>query len=138
MTNRLIDKSRGIFTNLHSFLNFHFLHLFYLLIHASYEAQVKSIESRRADEVNKMQLLLDHVDAVKEHVKQLAQEVEIEKINSTEAADELSVWEERVKSCKETQNVLSQEKVSIIHIDNFSVIDLIFCELLSRLPMIIL
>ena len=72
-----------------------------------------------------MQLLLDHVDAVKEHVKQLAQEVEIEKINSTEAADELSVWEERVKSCKETQNVLSQEKVSIIHIDNFSVIDLI-------------
>ena len=99
--------------------------MFYLLIHASYEAQVKSIESRRADEVNKMQLLLDHVDAVKEHVKQLAQEVEIEKINSTEAADELSVWEERVKSCKETQNVLSQEKVSIIHIDNFSVIDLI-------------
>ena len=99
--------------------------MFYLLIYASYEAQVKSIESRRADEVNKMQLLLDHVDAVKEHVKQLAQEVEIEKINSTEAADELSVWEERVKSCKETQNVLSQEKVSIIHIDNFSVIDLI-------------
>ena len=80
----------------------------------SYEAQVKSIESRRADEVNKMQLLLDHVEAVKEHVKQLAEEVEIEKINSTEAADELSVWEERVKSCKETQTVLSHEKESIV------------------------
>ena len=57
-----------------------------------------------------MQLLLDHVEAVKDHVKQLAEEVEIEKINSTEAADEFSVWDERVKSCKETQNVLSQEK----------------------------
>ena len=63
-----------------------------------------------------MQLLLDHVDAVKEHVKELAEEIEIEKINSTEAADELSLWEERVKSCKETQNVLSQEKVSVPHI----------------------
>ena len=61
-----------------------------------------------------MQLLLDHVDAVKEHVKQLAEEIEIEKINSTEAADELSLWEERVKSCKETQSVLSQEKVCIL------------------------
>ena len=79
-----------------------------------YEEQVKSIESHRADEVNKMQLLLDHVEAVKDEVKKLAEEVEIEKINSTEAADELSVWEERVKSCKETQNVLSQEKESII------------------------
>ena len=49
---------------------------------------------------------LDHVDAVKEHVKELAEEIEIEKINSTEAADELSLWEERVKSCKETQSVL--------------------------------
>ena len=62
-----------------------------------------------------MQLLLDHVEAVKEHVKQLAEEIEIEKINSTEAADELSVWEERVKSCKETQTVLTHEKESIIH-----------------------
>ena len=61
-----------------------------------------------------MQLLLEHVEAVKDQVKQLAEEVEIEKINSTEAADELSVWDERVKSCKETQNVLSQEKVSIL------------------------
>ena len=78
-----------------------------------YEEQVKSIESYRADEVNKMQLLLDHVEAVKEEVKKLSEEVEIEKINSTEAADDLSVWEERVKSCKETQNVLSQEKESI-------------------------
>ena len=63
-----------------------------------------------------MQLLLDHVDAVKEHVKELAEEIEIEKINSTEAADELSLWEERVKSCKETQSVLSQEKVGISYI----------------------
>ena len=61
-----------------------------------------------------MQLLLEHVEAVKDQVKQLAEEVEIEKINSTEAADELSVWDERVKSCKETQNVLSQEKVTTL------------------------
>ena len=81
-----------------------------------YEEQVKSIESHRADEVNKMQLLLDLVEAVKDQVKQLAEEVEIEKINSTEAADELSVWEERVKSCKETQNIVSQEKVILIYI----------------------
>ena len=81
-----------------------------------YEEQVKSIESQRADEVNKMQLLLDLVEAVKDQVKQLAEEVEIEKINSTEAADELSVWEERVKSCKETQNIVSQEKVFLIYI----------------------
>ena len=81
-----------------------------------YEEQVKSIESHRADEVNKMQLLLDLVEAVKDQVKQLAEEVEIEKISSTEAADELSVWEERVKSCKETQNIVSQEKVILIYI----------------------
>ena len=61
-----------------------------------------------------MQLLLEHVEAVKDQVKQLAEEVAIEKINSTEAADELSVWDERVKSCKETQNVLSQEKVTTL------------------------
>ena len=60
-----------------------------------------------------MQLLLDHVEAVKDQVRQLAEEIEIEKINSTETADELSVWEERVRSCKDTQNVLNQEKVSI-------------------------
>ena len=59
-----------------------------------------------------MQLLLDQVEAIKDHVKQLAEEVEIEKINSTEAADELSSWEERVKGCKETQTVLNQEKVT--------------------------
>ena len=59
-----------------------------------------------------MQNLLDHVESVKDHVKQLAEEIEIEKINSTEAADDLSVWEERVRSCKETQSVLNQEKVS--------------------------
>ena len=83
---------------------------------ARYEEQVKSIESHRADEVNKMQLLLDLVEAVKDQVKQLAEEIEIEKINSTEAADELSVWEERVKSCKETQNIVSHEKVIFIYI----------------------
>ena len=60
-----------------------------------------------------MQLLLDHVEAVKDQVRQFAEEIEIEKINSTEAADDLSVWEERVKSCKETQSVLNQEKVSV-------------------------
>ena len=75
---------------------------------------MKSIEGHRADEVNKMQLLLDQVEAVKDHVRQLAEEIEIEKINSTEAADELSIWEERVRSCKETQSVLSQEKVICI------------------------
>ena len=95
-------------------ISFNYLSYQYNVPFSSYEAQVKSIESRRADEVNKMQLLLDHVDAVKEHVKQLAEEIEIEKINSTEAADELSLWEERVKSCKETQSVLSQEKVCIL------------------------
>ena len=95
-------------------ISFNYLSYQYNVPFSSYEAQVKSIESRRADEVNKMQLLLDHVDAVKEHVKELAEEIEIEKINSTEAADELSLWEERVKSCKETQSVLSQEKVCIL------------------------
>ena len=37
---------------------------------------MKSIEGHRADEVNKMQLLLDQVEAVKDHVRQLAEEID--------------------------------------------------------------
>ena len=51
---------------------------------------MKSIEGKRAEEVNRMQELLDLLEATKDEVRSLAHEVESEKISSNTAAEELS------------------------------------------------
>ena len=55
-----------------------------------YGEDVKLIEGKRAKEVNRMQELLDLLEATKEEVRSLAHEVESEKISSNTAAEELS------------------------------------------------
>ena len=75
-----------------------------------YAEDVKVIEGKRALEVNKMQLLLEQVEATKEEVRQLAKEVENEKLSSNSAAEELSQWEELVRNCKESQEALQMER----------------------------
>lgn len=61
-------------------------------------------------DVDNIVKMVNEVDKLKEAIEDLQEEIDAEKQRALEADGHLSDWEDRLRACRETHSLVSQEK----------------------------